>query len=100
MSSRVLLNVGDSIDVLKRFPNNSIDSVVADPPYELVSSKLNGKSRSPNESDQRDHQSPSSRVGRGFMGHAWDGTGIAFDVEFWRDIYRVMRPGAHLLAFG
>jgi hypothetical protein len=78
MSSRVLLKVGNSLDLLKRLPDNSVDSLVTDPPYDLT----NGKSA------------------KGFMHQAWDGTGIAFNVAFWREIYRVMKPGAHFLAFG
>jgi site-specific DNA-methyltransferase (adenine-specific) len=50
---------------------NSIDSCVTDPPYEL-----------------------------GFMGKKWDSSGVAFDSETWRAVYRVLKPGAHLLAFG
>ena len=37
---------------------------------------------------------------KGFMGKEWDGSKIAFDVDFWREVLRVMKPGAHLLAFG
>lgn len=35
----------------------------------------------------------------GFMGKLWDGTGIAHDPEFWAEVYRVMKPGAHLVSF-
>jgi hypothetical protein len=42
----------------------------------------------------------SSNIPRsGFMGKAWDGSGIAFSVDFWREVLRVMKPGAVLLAF-
>ena len=34
------------------------------------------------------------------MGKAWDRSGIAYDVAMWRGVYRVLKPGAHLLAFG
>jgi site-specific DNA-methyltransferase (adenine-specific) len=34
------------------------------------------------------------------MGLAWDSTGIAFNVQLWREAYRVIKPGGHLLAFG
>jgi DNA modification methylase len=61
---------GDNREVLKQLPDNSIDSVVTDPPYEL-----------------------------GFMGKKWDSTGIAYDVELWREVLRVLKPGGHLLAF-
>ena len=62
---------GDSLEVLKTLEDNSIDSVVTDPPYEL-----------------------------GFMGKKWDSTGIAYNVELWKECLRVLKPGGHLLAFG
>lgn len=58
------------IEALKRMPDNSVDSIVTDPPYEL-----------------------------GFMGKAWDSTGIANDVSMWREVLRVLKPGGHLIAF-
>lgn len=73
----VTLYAGDSRLVLAELEPDSLDSCVTDPPYELTSG---GKG--------------------GFMGKHWDGTGIAFDPEFWKQVYRVLKPGAHLLAFG
>lgn len=35
-----------------------------------------------------------------FMSKKWDSSGVAFDVETWRAVYRVLKPGAHLIAFG
>lgn len=35
----------------------------------------------------------------GFMGKAWDGSKVAFSVELWTEVLRVLKPGAHLLAF-
>jgi hypothetical protein len=67
--ARVFL--GDCRDVLKTLPDNSVDSVVTDPPYEL-----------------------------GFMGKSWDSTGIAYDVTVWEECLRVLKPGGHILAFG
>jgi site-specific DNA-methyltransferase (adenine-specific) len=57
--------------VLPTLPDNSIDSIVTDPPYEL-----------------------------GFMGKSWDNSGIAYSVELWTECMRVLKPGGHLLAFG
>ena len=62
---------GDCREVLKRLPDNSVDSVVTDPPYEL-----------------------------GFMGKKWDSTGIAYDATVWEECLRVLKPGGHILAFG
>ena len=67
--ARVFL--GDCRDVLKWLPDNSVDSVVTDPPYEL-----------------------------GFMGKKWDNTGVAYDVTVWQECLRVLKPGGHILAFG
>lgn len=61
---------GDCIEEMKKLPENSVDSVVTDPPYEL-----------------------------GFMGKSWDNTGIANNKEMWVECLRVLKPGGHLLAF-
>ena len=68
----------DCIKAMKKMPDNSVDSIVTDPPYELTSGK-NAKT--------------------GFMGMAWDGSGIAFNVEVWQEALRVLKPGGHLIAF-
>jgi len=36
----------------------------------------------------------------GFMSKKWDGSGIEYSVEFWKEVLRVMKPGAHLVAAG
>ena len=61
----------DCLDGMKLLDDNSVDSIVTDPPYEL-----------------------------GFMGKKWDSTGIAYNVELWKECLRVLKPGGHLLAFG
>jgi site-specific DNA-methyltransferase (adenine-specific) len=63
------LMLGNNLDSLKKLPDNSVDSVVSDPPY-----------------------------GLSFMGKKWD-----YDVpsvEFWKEVYRVLKPGGHVLSFG
>ena len=62
---------GDSLNELKSLEDESIDAVVTDPPYEL-----------------------------GFMGKKWDATGIAYNIDLWKECLRVLKPGGHLLAFG
>ncbi len=95
--SRFLIKVGDSVDLLKRLPDNSIDSCVCDPPYNLSIVERWGKA-SPQ--DIADAPSPFSRLATGFMGQAWDGTGITFDSAFWGHVLRVLKPGGYLLSFG
>ena len=65
-----ILKHAESKEELESLEENSISSIVTDPPYEL-----------------------------GFMGKSWDSTGIANDVEFWKECLRVLKPGGHLLAF-
>ncbi|WSW11460.1 site-specific DNA-methyltransferase (plasmid) [Streptomyces sp. NBC_01005] len=67
----VTLHLGDCLDVMATMPDASVDAIVTDPPYEL-----------------------------GFMGKAWDSTGIAYNVDVWRQCWRVLKPGGHILAFG
>lgn len=83
----VTLHHGDCLDVLRAddygydwnlgyssarmFPDNSVDAVITDPPYELA-----------------------------FMGRAWDTSGIAFNPAVWAQCLRILKPGGHLLAFG
>ena len=70
-SSKYTLHLGDCRTVLATLDDASIDAIVCDPPYEL-----------------------------GFMGKAWDNTGIAYDVTVWQQCLRVLKPGGHLVAFG
>jgi DNA modification methylase len=66
---------GNCIDKLKSISDCSIDSVVTDPPYSL-----------------------SNEIS--ILKEEWDSTGIAFDVELWKECYRVLKPGGHVIAFG
>jgi site-specific DNA-methyltransferase (adenine-specific) len=34
------------------------------------------------------------------MGKSWDNSGIAYNVDVWRECLRVLKPGGHILAFG
>lgn len=62
---------GDCREAMAAMDECVFDACVTDPPYEL-----------------------------GFMGKAWDARGVAFDPATWAAVLRVLKPGAHLLAFG
>src|SRR5690554_2320293 len=83
---------GDCLDELKKLPDNSIDSCVTDPPYglskepdivEVLTKWLDG--------EDYHHR------GGGFMDKTWDS--FVPGPSVWREVYRVLKPGAHLLCF-
>jgi site-specific DNA-methyltransferase (adenine-specific) len=90
---------GDCRLVLDAFGENSVDSCVTDPPYHLTSIvKRFGKPGSAPAQFGKD--GAFARASRGFMGQEWDGGDIAFQPELWAGVLRVLKPGAHLIAFG
>jgi DNA modification methylase len=83
---------GDALEKLKELPNNSIDSIVTDPPYglskqpdmmEVLQHWLNG--------DDYKHN------GKGFMGKEWDS--FVPGPSIWKECLRVLKPGGHMVAF-
>lgn len=88
---------GDCRDALAMMGDNTVDSIVTDPPYHLTSiAKRFGPGQAP---AQFGTDGAFARASRGFMGHTWDGGDIAFDPELWAECLRVLKPGGHLLAF-
>jgi len=95
--SKIKLMLGDNIESLKKLPDNSIDSIVSDPPYALTSiRKRYGKEGSA--PAQFGTDGAFQRASKGFMGKEWDAE--VPTVEFWREVYRVLKPGGHVLSFG
>jgi len=91
------LHHADCRDVLAALADNSVDSVVTDPPYHLTSIvKRFGPGCAP---QQFGTDGAYARAARGFMGQTWDGGDIAFDPALWAEVLRVLKPGGHLLAF-
>ena len=86
---RAALYLGDCREVLSAMATESIDAIVTDPPYEFTTARPGGR-----------RAATRGAVMRGFMGLEWDATGIAYDPALWRECLRVLKPGAHLLAFG
>ena len=99
LDSRVTLHPGDCRDVLKTLADNSIDAGVTDPPYALVSigKRFGAENAAP---AQEGATGVYMRASAGFMGKSWDTGEAAFAVDFWREVWRVLKPGAHLVAFG
>lgn len=62
---------GSMLEILPTLEEKSFDCCITDPPYEL-----------------------------NFMGKGWDNSGIAFQKETWEQVYRVLKSGAYLIAFG
>lgn len=95
LNGKVQLFNGDSREVLKRLPDNSIDSVVTDPPYALVSivKRFGSENAAPAKGNEA-----YQRASAGFMGRAWDTGETAFAVEFWAEVMRVLKPGGHVVA--
>jgi site-specific DNA-methyltransferase (adenine-specific) len=106
LNGRVTLHRGDCLEVLPTLEECSIDSCVTDPPYHLTSmvrrlSKTDSGDVEKNFTKTIPGQTtnPFQSAARGFMGKQWDGGDIAFRPELWAEVYRVLKPGAHLLAF-
>lgn len=91
---RLTVYRGDCREVLPTLDEGAVDAIVTDPPYDLLTASRNGSRRSNNP------DTPQGRTGRGFMGHQWDASGVAFDPATWAALLRVATPGAWLLAFG
>ena len=86
----------DCLKHLKTLEENKFDSCVTDPPYHLVSIAK----RFTNSTEAKYGKDGSfQRLSTGFMGQTWDGGDIAFQKEFWEQVYRVIKPGAVLLSF-
>lgn len=95
MSSHLYtLHAGDCTEVLKTLAPNSVEAAVTDPPYGLgdmsparvadcLSAWARGEAWTP--------------TGKGFMGKEWDAWTPG--PEMWRELYRVLKPGAHALIF-
>ena len=98
---RLHLEPGDCREVMSRMAaaGEQFDACVTDPPYDLTSivKRFGGANAAPAKFRKG---GVFQRQSRGFMGKTWDGTGVAFDPETWQRVYDVLKPGAHLLAFG
>ncbi|MBI1207416.1 MAG: hypothetical protein GC191_09015 [Azospirillum sp.] len=91
---KAVVTTGDVVEWLRAMPDNHAHAVLCDPPYGLsdhqpkdvvacLTAWLRGEVYAPDK--------------QGFMGRAWDAW--VPGPEVWREAYRALKPGGHLLAF-
>jgi DNA modification methylase len=84
--NQVLL--GDCLTVLRQLPDDTYDSCVTDVPY--------GLGDEPTVEEIVSYLMGADLVTGDFMGKDWD----IPSVLVWREVYRTLKPGAHVLCFG
>lgn len=92
---RVSLYRGDMLSVLPTLPEDSIDGCVCDPPYVLPKVAARFCKADAAEAQGRIYQGAFA----GFVGKPAIVGDIAHKVETWRAVYRVLKPGAWVVAF-
>lgn len=101
------LHAGDCIEVMKTLPDNSVDSVVTDPPYGI---RFMGKAWDGADIEKRYQNDGKNgeerqRNGRAVAAGKYDLAPSAmiafqeFSEEWSREAFRVLKPGGHLLSF-
>lgn len=97
----VRVEQGDCREVLRTMAADSLDACVTDAPYHLAS--IVKRFSSPNAAPARQASSNAkatgafARASKGFMGKTWDGGDVAMDPATWAEVFRVLKPGAHLV---
>jgi len=87
--------VGNALDRLKELPDNSVDSIVCDPPYGL--SDLTPAQTTAVIAAWVTGDTAAMPAGKGFMGKSWDA--FVPPPALWAECLRVLKPGGHLAAF-
>jgi site-specific DNA-methyltransferase (adenine-specific) len=87
------LFVGNNLEILPTLPDNSVDSIVTDPPYGLSDNKYVADTIARWIAGERDFVPD----GKGFMGKSWDA--FVPPPALWDECLRVLKPGGHLLSF-
>lgn len=90
---------GDCLEVLKTLDDNSIDSVVTDPPYGLFHAGARGHREAVEvikawAGGDWEYQ---PRIKHGYQGSDWDA--FVPSPAVWAECLRVLKPGGHIVAF-
>nr|DAN85914.1 MAG TPA: adenine-specific methyltransferase [Caudoviricetes sp.] len=88
----MIINLDCLLGMRTCLADNSIDAVVTDPPY--------GLSKEPDMMEVMKHWINGDdyvHTGGGFMGKSWDS--FVPGPSIWKEVFRVLKPGGHLLAF-
>ena len=104
------LKLGDCIEVLKTLPDNSVDSIVTDPPYGI--GFMNKEWDSPTKLKEQQEKDLERAKKRGkveakfspFPGQGWGGAKEAKWFQEWCELWaaeclRVLKPGGYILSF-
>ena len=87
---------GDCLTVLRELPDNSVDSVVTDPPYGLSNTKPAQVADVLAAWVTGDTEAVPAKKG-GFMGKDWDS--FVPPPAVWAECLRVLKPGGHMAVF-
>lgn len=87
---------GDCLEVLRDLPDNSVDSVVTDPPYGLSNTKPGQVADVLAAWVTGDTEAVPAAKG-GFMGADWDS--FVPPPAVWAECLRVLKPGGHMAVF-
>ena len=87
------LLLGNNLELLRSLPDNSVDSIVTDPPYGL--GKEPDALAMLRDWIETGHHDVKSK--KGFMGKEWDN--FVPQPAQWKECLRVLKPGGHVLAF-
>lgn len=93
-SDRLILKQGDSIELLKDLPDESIDAIISDPPYKLTSI-INRFGKENSTEAQFGSDGRFKRLSKGFMGKIWDSD--LPSVEILKESLRVLKSGSFAL---
>lgn len=88
----MIINLDCLLGMRTCLADNSVDAVVTDPPY--------GLSKEPDMMEVMKHWMNGDdyiHTGGGFMGKSWDS--FVPGPSIWKEVFRVLKPGGHLLAF-